>query len=56
MLGSVWKRVKSNQSLFKLCEEGGIQEAMVWVAKAAGQKPPKFKDPTSYSNQGIFLN
>ena len=33
MLDSVWKRVENNQSLSKLQEEVGIQEAMVWVAK-----------------------
>ena len=33
MLDSVWKRVKNNQSLSKLREEVGIQEAMVQVAK-----------------------
>ena len=33
MLDSVWKRVKNNQSLSKLQEEVGIQEAMVQVAK-----------------------
>ena len=53
MLDSVWKRVKNNRSLSKLQEEVEIQEAMVQVAKAAGQEPPKFKDHTPYSNLGI---
>ena len=51
MLDSVWKRVKNNQSLSKLQEEVGIQEAMVWVARATGQEPPKFKDHTPSLNQ-----
>ena len=50
MLDSVWKRVKNNQSLSKLQEEVRIQEAMVQVAKATGQEPPKFKDHTPYLN------
>ena len=50
MLNSVWKRAKNNQSLSKLREEIGIQEAMVQVAKATGQEPPKFEDHTPYSN------
>ena len=53
MLDSVWKKVKNNRSLLKLREEVGIREAMVWVACATGQKPPKFKDHTLYSNQGM---
>ena len=50
MLDSVWKRVKNNRSLSKLQEEVGIREAVVWVARATGQKPPEFKDHTPYSN------
>ena len=50
MLDSVWKRVKNNQSLSKLREEVGIREAMVQMAKATGQEPPKFEDHTPYSN------
>ena len=42
MLDSVWKRVKNNRSLSKLREEVRIREAMVQVAKATGQEPPKF--------------
>ena len=53
MLDSVWKRVTNNRSLSKLQEEVGIHEAMVQVAKAAGQKPPKFEGHTPYSNWGI---
>ena len=53
MLDSVWKRVKNNRSLSKLQEEVGIREAMVQVAKAAGQEPPKFKDHMPYSNWGM---
>ena len=53
MMDSVWKRVKNNRSLSKLREEVGIREAMVQVAKATGQEPPKFKDHTPYSNQGM---
>ena len=53
MLDSVWKKVKDNFSLLKLQEEVGIYEAMVQVAKAAGQEPPKFEDHTPYSNQGM---
>ena len=53
MLDSVWKRVKNNQSLSKLREEVGIQEAMIQVAKANGQEPPKFEDHTPYSNWGM---
>ena len=34
-------------------QEVGIREAMVWVAQATGQEPPKFEDHTTYSNQGI---
>ena len=50
MLDSVWKRVKNNRSLSKLREEVRIQEAMVQVAKATGQEPPKFEDHVPYSN------
>ena len=53
MLDSAWKRVKNNWSLYKLQEEVGIREAVVWVAHATGQKPPEFKDHTPYSNQGM---
>ena len=53
MLDSIWKRVKNNRSLSKLPEEVGIRKAMVWVARATGQEPPKFKDHTPYSNQGM---
>ena len=53
MLDSIWKRVKNNRSLSKLQEEVGIREAMVWVAWATGQEPPKFEDHTPYSNRGI---
>ena len=49
MLDSIWKRVKNNRSLLKL-REVGIREAMVWVAHATGQEPPKFIDHTPYSN------
>ena len=52
MLDSIWKRVKNNRSLSKL-QEVGIREAMVWVAQATGKEPPKFKDHTPYSNQGM---
>ena len=50
MLDSVWKKVKNNQSLSKLQEEIGIHEAMIQVAKATGQEPPKFKDHTPNLN------
>ena len=50
MLYNVWKRIKNNRSLSKLRQEVGIREAVVWVAHATGQKPPKFKDHTPYSN------
>ena len=53
MLDSVWKRVKNDRSLSKLQEEVGIREAMVWVAQATGQEPPRFEDHTPYSNQGM---
>ena len=53
MLDSVRKRIKNNQSLSKLREEVGIREAMVQVAKATGQEPPKFKDHTPYLNWGM---
>ena len=53
MLDSIWKRVKINRSLSKLQEEVRIREAMVWVACATGQEPPKFKDHTPYLNQGM---
>ena len=53
MLDSVWKRVKNNTSLLKLQEEAGIREAMVQVALATGQEPPKFKDHMPYLNQGM---
>ena len=46
MLDSIWKRVKNNRSLLKLQEEVGIWEAMICMAKATGQKPPKFEDHT----------
>ena len=49
MLDSVWKKVKNNQSLSKL-REVRIQEAIVPVAKATDQEPPKFEDHTPYSN------
>ena len=50
MLDSIWKRVKNNRLLSKLQEEVGIREAMVWVAQATGQEPPKFEDHTPYLN------
>ena len=53
MLDSIWKWVKINRSLLKLQEEVGIREAMVWVAQATGQEPPKFEDHTPYSNRGM---
>ena len=53
MLDSIWKRVTNNRSLSKLQQEVGIREAMVLVAHATGQEPPKFKDHTPYSNQGM---
>ena len=53
MLDNIWKRVKNNQSLTKLREEVGFQEAMVQVAKTAEEKPPEFKDHTPYSNKGM---
>ena len=53
MLDSIWKRVKNNRSLLKLQKEVGIREAMVQMARATGQEPPKFKDHTPYSNQGM---
>ena len=37
MLDNIWKRVKNNQSPTKLREEVGFWEAMVQVAKAAGE-------------------
>ena len=40
MLDSIWKRVR-------------MQEALIQVAKAAGQEPPEFKDHTPYSNRGM---
>ena len=53
MLDSVWKRVKNNQSLSKLQEEVGIQEAVVWVAHATSQRPSEFEDHMPYSNRGM---
>ena len=53
MLDSIWKRVKNNRSLSKLREEVGIRDAMVRVARATGQEPPKFEDHTLYSNPGM---
>ena len=53
MLDNIWKRVKNNQSLTKLREEVGFREAMVQVAKAAGEEPPEFEDHTPYSNKGM---
>ena len=53
MLDNIWKRVKNNQSLTKLREEVGFWEAMVQVAKAAGEEPPEFEDHTPYSNKGM---
>ena len=53
MLGNICKRVKNNQSLTKLREEVGFQEAMVQVAKAAGERPPEFEDHTLNSNKGM---
>ena len=53
MLDNIWKRVKNNQSLTKLREEVGFQEAMVQVAKAAGEEPPEFEDHTLLSNKGM---
>ena len=50
MLDSIWKRVKNTRSLLKLLEEVGIREAMVRVAHAIGQEPPKFEDHTLYLN------
>ena len=52
-LDSNWKWVKNNRSLSKLQEDVGIREAMVRVAHTTGQEPPKFKDHTPYSNQGM---
>ena len=49
MLDSIWKRVKNNRSLSKLQEEVGIRKAMVQVAQATGQEPPKSEDHTPYS-------
>ena len=53
MLDNIWKRVKNKQSLTKLREEVVFWEAMVQVAKAAGEEPPEFKDHTLYSNKGM---
>ena len=53
MLDNIWKWIKNNQSLTKLREEVGFQEAMVQVAKAAGEEPPEFEDHTPYSNKGM---
>ena len=53
MLDNISKRVKNNRSLTKLREEVGFWEAMIQVAKAAGEEPPKFKDHTLYSNKGM---
>ena len=53
MLENIWKRIKNNRSLTKLREEVGFWEAMVQVAKAAGEKPPEVKDHTPYSNKGM---
>ena len=53
MLDSVWERVKNNTSLSKLQEEVGIRKAMVQVAHATGQEPPKSEDHTPYSNRGM---
>ena len=47
MLDNIWKRVKNNRSLTKLREAVGFWEAMVWVAKAAGEESPEFEDHTS---------
>ena len=53
MLENIWKRVKNNQSLTKHREEVGFREAMVQVAKAAGEEPPEFGDHPPYSNKGM---
>ena len=53
MLDSIWKRVKNNRSLSKLQEEVGIRKAMVQVAQATGQEPPKSEDHTPYSKWGM---
>ena len=45
MLDNIWKRVKNNRSLTKL-REVGFWEAIVQVAKAAGEEPSEFKDHT----------
>ena len=37
----------------KLEEEVGIRKAVVRVAYATGQKPPKFEDHTPYPNRGM---
>ena len=52
MLDSIWKRVKNNRSLTKL-REVGFREAMVQVAKAAGEESPEFEDHTPYSSKGM---
>ena len=53
MLDSIWKRVKNNRSLLKLQKEVGIGDAVVRVAHATGQRPPKFEDHIPYLNQGM---
>ena len=53
MMHNIWKRVKNNRSLTKLRKDVGFWEAMVQVAKAAGEEPPEFEDHTPYSNMGM---
>ena len=53
MLDSIWERVKNNWSLSNLQEEVRIQEAVVWVACATGQRPPEFEYHMPYSNRGM---
>ena len=53
MLDNIWKRVKNNRSLTKLREEVGFQEAIVQVARGAGEESPEFEDHIPYSNKGM---
>ena len=53
MLDNVWKQVKNNHSLSKLREEVGFQQTVTQIAEATGEKPPKFKDHTPFSNRGM---
>ena len=51
MLDNVWKQVKNNRSLSILREEVGFRQAVTQIAEATGEKPPKLKNHTPFSNR-----